>query len=129
MSAASAMLEVGRLALVAHHGESLTWIPASAVVRMEHGEAVTNEAGVASVADESGAITFTGVFDSAYAVINTSDGSIASTGPAVTDVSPDDVPDASRGDVILRGSTRYNVLEPRRDGLGSMVLILSRHAH
>ena len=128
MSAASAMLEVGRVALVAHHGESFTWIPASAVVRMEHGEVPTSETGLAIPAT-SETTTFTGNFDGAYAVINTSDGSIASTGPAVTDVSPSDLPNAGRGDIVYRGPIQYTVTETRRDSIGGMVLILSKHAH
>ncbi len=128
MSAASAMLEVGRLALVGHHGESLSWIPASAVLLAETGEAIPNEGGKAILLDDT-ATTFTGIFDDAYQVIDASTGAIASTGPAVLDVSPSDLPLAARGDVIIRDGTQYNVIDIRPDGLISLIFILSKHAN
>lgn len=129
MSAATAYLEVGRLALVAHHGESLIWHPSSVVLKRENGQAVLSELGKAIVSDESQSITFTGNFDEAYAVINTIDGSISSTGPAVTDVKSSTIPDAARGDLVIRDSVQYSVTAVQPDGVTSIVLILSKHGH
>lgn len=130
MSAASTMLEIGRLALVAHHGESLTWIPASVVQVRENGEVIIGNDGKALYNGDESNVEFTAVFDNAYASINAEDGSIASTGPAVTNVSTADLPDLSdRGDLILRGSEQFFVQRVEPDGVGVVNLILSKHAH
>lgn len=133
MSAATDMLESGRRSLVAHYGENLTWVPGSAVVKSEWSEVVTNEqakAIVGNLTDDDGnplTIDFRGVFDEAYQVIES--GEIASTGPAVMDVKRSDLPDAKRGDLILRGTEQYFVQKVMPDGLVSIVLTLSKHAH
>lgn len=128
MSAASAILDAGLQSLTAFHGESLTWHPASVVLKRENGEAIPTELGKAIVTDESQSITFTGIFDESYASLNPIDGTIASTGPAVI-ASESDLPDAAQGDLILRSSVQYSVTDAQPDGLGMVVLILSKHAH
>ena len=127
MSTATDKLESGRLALVGFFGESLTWIPFSSLVQSESGQVITTEGGKALVADESEAVEFEANFDEAYQVMNGME--VVSTGPAATDVKASDLPDADRGDLILRGGVQYSVTEIQRDGLGSMTLILSKHAH
>lgn len=127
MSIATDKLESGRQAIVALFGEAMTWIPASSVVKAESGEVVTDEDGQATIIDETGAIDFNANFDDAYQVLNGME--IASTGPAAVDVKESDLPDADRGDLVVRESVYYFVMDVQRDGRGGMVLILSKHAH
>lgn len=128
MSAASAILERGFRALAAHHGEALTWHPASVVVKREAGEALWGNPGKPIISDESEAVTFTGIFNESWAQISPVDGSIISTAPAVMFESSE-LPEADRGDVVIRSGVYYSVIEARPHGVGSSVAILSKHVH
>lgn len=131
MSNSTDALESGRVALVAQAGETLGWIPAASVLKRESGEVLVDENGKAIIGDDT-QVEFDAIFEEAYAIVDVGSGSVVSTGPAVTNASPSDLPGCGRGDVVVRNPNTspeyFFVLEKRVDGLVEVILILSKHA-
>ena len=125
MTAAETILEAGLDALIAHHGERLTWRSVSGVILTNHGEAVTTEGGKAFETGDGETIQFNGIFDSEYQLELPGGAGTTTTTIAVT-ARDDDLPDAARGDVIERDSVNYYVTDVQPDGLGRIVMLLSR---
>jgi len=103
MTAATAALDVGFAALLAHHGEAATYTPAGGA-----------------------AVAITAIFDEKTQIIEPQTG-IVTTAPTVRTWTSS-TPAAKMGDRIARPSTgvTYNVLRVEPDGISSTILILSR---
>lgn len=128
MTPAEATLDAGFDALIAFHGERLTWRSGSGVVTTEHGEAVTTEGGKALETGAGEEIEFVGIYDSEYELEGQGMGGSATTAIAVS-VKSSTLPDAARNDIIERGGVTYYVQDVQPDGVGVTHLILSKHAH
>lgn len=129
-SPAEEMLVAGFSALIAFHGERMTWRSGEGILRAEHGEVVTSEVGKAvesgdSVPDE---IEFIGIFDDQYQLETIAGTGFATTIDAVS-VKSSLLPDVARMDIIERGGVTYYVQDIQPDGMGASRLILSKQAH
>lgn len=128
MSTASTLLTAGFAVQLTIHGEDLGYIPASAVVVAEHGEAITTEGGKAVLSDDT-ETTITGIFDDAFVNVSLAGGEVGTLEIAAI-VQADDVSGIERGAVIVRGGVQYYVKEAQTEQIdGSQVLLLSKHAH
>jgi hypothetical protein len=123
MSAAADALAVGFTSLLAHHGETMELIPASAVVRAENGEAVTDESGVAVLSDDDSE-EFTGIFDEAFVLASPSDASAVSIVTAVIALASVGI---AAGSVIIRDDVSYYVQKAEAAAIdGSQVFIVTK---
>lgn len=132
-SPAEEMLEAGFDALIAFHGERMTWRAGTGILRAEHGEAVTTEVGIAvdlgdSTEPPAEEIEFIGIFDDQYQLETVAGTGFTTTIDAVS-VKTDVLPDIDRMDMIIRGGVTYYVQDIQPDGMGSTRLILSKQAH
>jgi hypothetical protein len=122
---ASSALAAGFSALLGSHGETLGYIPKSAVIEAETGEAITNETGSAYLSDDTETI-ITGIIDDEYEL----GAGYASTAPVAT-VRASDVVGIVRGAVIVRqsDSVSYYVQDVQKGPAGgTLLLILSKDA-
>lgn len=128
MSTASTLLATGFAVNLRIHGEALGYIPASAVVVAEHGEAVTDETGQTVLSDDT-ATEITGIFDEAFVNMSMNGGEVGTLEIAAI-VKASDVTGIERGAVIVRDSVNYFVKEAQTAQIdGSRVLLLSKQAH
>lgn len=132
-SPAEEMLDAGFDALIAFHGERMTWRSGAGILRAEHGEVVTTEVGQAvdlgdSTEPPSTEIEFIGIFDDQYQLETIAGTGFATTIDAVS-VKTEALPDVARMDMIRRGGVTYYVQDIQPDGMGASRLILSKQAH
>ena len=129
-SPAEEMLVAGFEALIAFHGERMTWRSGAGILRAEHGEVITNEVGAAMEVgeDDPDTIDFIGIFDDQYQLETISGTGFATTIDAVS-VKSSLLPDVARMDIIERGGVTYYVQDIQPDGMGASRLILSKQAH
>jgi hypothetical protein len=129
-SPAEEMLVAGFDALIAFHGERMTWRSGAGILRAEHGEVVTTEVGKAVEvgADDPDEIEFIGIFDDQYQLETIAGTGFATTIDAVS-VKSSLLPDVARMDIIERGGATYYVQDIQPDGMGASRLILSKQAH
>ncbi len=129
-STAATLLANGFAVNLTVHGESLSYIPASAVVKSETGEAITNETADAILSDDT-ATAITGIFDDAYVTATFPGGSEVSSIDIAVVVKASDVSGIERGAIIIRDEDDVSyyvqkIMSPEVDG--SQVLILSKDA-
>lgn len=129
-SPAEEMLVAGFDALIAFHGERMTWRSGAGILRAEHGEVITSEVGKAVESGDSDAdeIEFIGIFDDQYQLETIAGTGFATTIDAVS-VKSSLLPDVARMDIIERGGVTYYVQDIQPDGMGASRLILSKQAH
>lgn len=132
-SPAEEMLDAGFDALIAFHGERMTWRSGSGILRAEHGEVVTTEVGKAvdlgdSTEPPAEEIEFIGIFDDQYQLETIAGTGFATTIDAVR-VKTAALPDVARMDMIIRRGVTYYVQDIQPDGMGATGLILSKQAH
>lgn len=128
MSSAGTLLAAGFLVNLRIHGEALGYIPASAVVVTEHGEAQTDETGKAVLSDDT-ETAITGIFDEAFVNVSMNGGEVGTVEIAAI-VKASDVAGVERNAVIVRGGVQYYVKEAQDAQVdGSQVLLLSKHIH
>ena len=129
-SPAEEMLVAGFDALIAFHGERMTWRSGAGILRAEHGEVITSEAGkaVESGASDAGEIEFIGIFDDQYQLETIAGTGFATTIDAVS-VKTSLIPSVARMDIIERGGQTFYVQDIQPDGMGASRLILSKQAH
>jgi hypothetical protein len=132
-SPAEEMLDAGFDALIAFHGERMTWRSGSGILRAEHGEVITTEVGKAvdlgdSTEPPAEEIEFIGIFDDQYQLETIAGTGFATTIDAVS-VKTAALPDLERMDIIERGGVTYYVQDIQPDGIGASRLILSKQAH
>lgn len=132
-SAAEEMLDAGFDALIAFHGERMTWRSGSGILRAEHGEVITTETGAAidlgdSTEPPAEEIEFIGIFDDQFQLETIAGTGFATTIIAVS-VKTATLPDVERMDIITRQGVTYYVADIQPDGMGATRLILSKQAH
>lgn len=127
MTPSASALAAGFSALLSTDGEALGYIPKSAVVESESGEAVTNEAADAILSDDT-QTAIVGIIDDEYELSRNP--GFSSTAPVAT-VRTGDVPGIVRGAVIVRTDTAisYYVQDIQRGPVShTLLLVLSKDA-
>ena len=130
MTPAAAALAAGFSALLATHGESLGYVPASAVVKSENGEVITTESGIAVLSDDT-ETAITGIIDDEYQMASAAGMEFVSTAPAAI-LRASEVTGIQRNALIIRKSDEQvfyvqAVQAALKDG--TQLVILSKQAH